>query len=77
MSDDLFSVEDMDLLRLVVPDVARKVTRLRARIEAADKLAELCKLVHGSFGGGLVMTFQESDVELFAATLSAYEGAKE
>lgn len=41
-----------------------------ALISAAKELLALVKMVHGSFGGGLVMTFTEADVEAFAAALS-------
>ena len=34
-------------------------------IASAPELLELCLLVHGSFGGGNVITFSETDIENF------------
>ncbi|RFC66488.1 hypothetical protein DYI37_03330 [Fulvimarina endophytica] len=42
--------------------------------EAAPELLRLAKLVQGSFGGGLVMTFSELDVEEFEAAIAKAEG---
>lgn len=43
-------------------------------IAAAPELLELVKMVHESFGGGLVMTFSEADVESFSAAIAKATG---
>ena len=49
--------------------------RANARlIAAAPELLALVKLVHGSFGGGLTVTFSEQDVADFAAAIAKAEG---
>lgn len=44
-------------------------------ISAAPDLLALVKLVYGSFGGGLVVTFSEADVQEFAAAIAKAEAA--
>lgn len=45
------------------------------RLEAErDELLGLVDLVYGSFGGGLVMTFCEADVERFRAAIEKAKG---
>ncbi|MDF3606294.1 hypothetical protein PE067_09200 [Paracoccus sp. DMF-8] len=53
----------------LAPDLARKVI-------AAEKLVEIVRLVHGSFGGGLTMTFDERDPGIFAEAIAAWEAAQ-
>ncbi len=43
-------------------------------IAAAPDLLELVQLVYGSFGGGLVITFSEADVEKFRAIIAKATG---
>lgn len=43
-------------------------------IAAAPDLLALVKLVNGSFGGGLTVTFSERDVAEFAAAIAKAEG---
>lgn len=42
-------------------------------IAAAPDMLALAKLVHGSFGGGLTVTFTEDDAEQFAAAIAKAE----
>ena len=46
-------------------------------ISAAPEMLDLLKLVHGSFAGGLVMTFSEQDVEEFTRVIEKAQGGEE
>jgi len=39
-------------------------------LEQRNELLRLCELVHGSFGGGLTMTFSEKDVIDFVEAIN-------
>ncbi len=43
-------------------------------IAAAPRLFDLVKLVHGSFGGGNIVTFSDEDINEFAAAIAQVEG---
>lgn len=43
-------------------------------IAAAPDLLELVKLVHGSFGGGRIITFSDAAIAEFEAAISKVEG---
>ena len=60
----------------LAPTLAAELITARAKLEAVEKLAELCRLVHGSFGGGLLMTFSEQDVADFSEALASWRAAQ-
>jgi hypothetical protein len=56
---------------------AEKADLIRADahlISASPDLLALAKMVHGSFGGGLTITFTEDDEKQFAAAIAKAEG---
>lgn len=53
---------------------ARENEAHAALISAAPELFELAKLVHGSFGGGRIITFSDADIEAFEAAIAKAEG---
>lgn len=56
-------------------NVAAASTKANARlIAAAPEMYELVELVHGSFGGGRVITFSDDDIAKFAEVLAKAEG---
>jgi hypothetical protein len=68
------SQSDHDALRALPAVDDNANARLSA---AAPDLLKLVELVYGSFGGGLVMSFYETDVaEFHAAIVKAKGGAK-
>lgn len=43
----------------------------------AERLADLCAMVHGSFGGGRVITFSDGDIDAYEQALAAHRARKE
>lgn len=52
-----------------------RVPQLERIALAAEELSRLVDLVNGSFGGGRVITFSDSDVEEFGAVLAEFREA--
>lgn len=68
--------------------ITAEVLSLRRKVEAlerelaeanadAERLAELCATVHGSFGGGLVITFSDGDIDAYEQALAAHRARTE
>ena len=51
------------------------VPNYEAALLAAEGLEQFCLLVHGSFGGGRVVTFSDADVEQCKTAIEAYREA--
>lgn len=52
-----------------------RVDKLERIALVAEELSRLVDLVNGSFGGGRVITFSDSDVEEFGAALAEFQEA--
>lgn len=59
-----------------VPDLEAEVLRLTALVEAADALYMFVELVEGSFGGGRVVTFSDSDIEEASTAMATYRALR-
>ncbi len=79
LSDGTVYYDDGDVCPLIASVQCEAVADDQARadlhlIAAAPDLLALARLVHGSFGGGLTVTFSEADVAEFAAAIAKAEG---
>lgn len=86
MSDDLVirlrdACRGGDGCRCTLSEAAARIEALERELAEAnadaERLADLCAMVHGSFGGGLVITFSDDDIAAYEQALAAHRARTE
>ena len=76
MEADMLAADNAAYLRGYRSAMATVAAAVPVKPPSPDAdLLDLAKLVYGSFGGGLVVTFSEQDVAEFAAAIAKAEAA--